>query len=237
MSVSRDSWWHPHQAMRCVILALMASGGWCKDQMGSCVSVDCYMEKSARKWEIIKAHKILYVKIFFKVLKFLLKFYSTSWLKKMHAVHGQTQPVCVFMYEQVHMCVGICMHVCALCVGPRTPLAIMSLRCHPSVHPFFFVRDWNLLIGLEFIKWVRLAGQWTPEICLLPPPQHWDDKCGPLQPVFFTWLLSVVLWCFLLLGSPFYSLGHLHSPNTARLKARWAYSVLQLGYRLGKDGL
>lgn len=144
------------------------------------------------------------------------------------------------MYVQVHVCRYLCshiVHVCTLYVGLRTTLAIVSLRCHPPVHPFFFVRDWNLLTGLELIKWVQLARQWAPEICLSPPPQHWGYKYGPLQPVFFMWLLSVVPWCSCLLGSLFCSLGHLHSPSTACLKVRWVYSVLQLGYRLGRDGL
>lgn len=155
-------------------------------------------------------------------------------------MHRQTQPVCVFMYAQAHVCRYLCthiVHVCTLCVGPRTTLAIVSLRCHPPVHHFFFVRDWNLLTGLELIQWLRVTGQWAPRMCLLLPPQHWGYKCEQLQPVCFTRLLSGVLWCSCLLGRPFYSLGHLHSPNVARLKARWVYSVLQLVYRLGRDEL
>lgn len=73
-------------------------------------------------------------------------------------------------------CMSECVCVCVpACRGQRSALEV---RGHPRVsllrlHAPFYKRQGSL-IGMELFKHARLAGQWTPGICVSSPHPQWN---------------------------------------------------------------
>lgn len=83
--------------------------------------------------------------------------------------------VCVCVYACLLLCVHTCMCASAYASGGQLP----AFRIIPRV-PFTLLYETVSLVDLELIKWTRLMGQKSTELCLFLSPQNWDDK------IFFT---------------------------------------------------
>lgn len=136
--------------------------------------------------------------------------------------------MCLYKYVNTHVCLGmctmcghtcayvyaclhVCKHVCACaCLGGTC--VCRSCRCFFKVNCKCFSRTVSLT-DLELTKWVMLAGQWVPEIYLVPSPHFWKVTSLHVQQ-FFSVGSGVQTQVLVLIWQALYWLSYFPTPHT-----------------------
>lgn len=144
--------------------------------------------------------------------------------------------MCTYVCAYISMWIHMCAWACALCVDIHVLMCTHACMC---AHMYVLVHAWVVhvcaevagvssrstvsvsqeltrtvsLIDLELTKWVMLAGQWVPEIYLVPSPHFWEVTSLHVQQ-FFSVGSGVQTQVLVLIWQALYWLSYFPTPQT-----------------------